>query len=408
MFDDFFIRALVAGLGIALVTGPLGCFVVWRRLSYFGDTLAHSALLGVTMAYTLELNIALSVFIISSLIALILIQLQKKTNLPGDALLGLLAHSSLAVGLVVIGFLTFIRFDIMGLLFGDILAVTTDDLLIIWTGGAVILLVLKLIWKPLFASTVNYELAEAEGLNPDRAKAIFTILMAAVIAISIKMVGLLLITGMLIIPAAMARNISDSPIKMVIYSIIGGLLSVVLGLFSSLEFNTSSGPSIIVAALILFILSLFKIKQSVQLKNWSTMNKIQNMDKQQILSKNQQIIFDIIEKAKEPIKAYSILFNVQKKGIKAPLQVYRALDKLVEIGKIHKIESRNSFVACKNSNCQISKATAFSICESCEEVSEISDNKLSKYLESFQNKAGMKFKKYNLEFFGLCKKCSIK
>ena len=114
-------------IGIALVTGPLGCFVVWRRLSYFGDTLAHSALLGVTLAYSFELNIALSVFIISSLIALILIQLQKKTNLPGDALLGLLAHSSLAVGLVVIGFLTFIRFDIMGLLFGDILAVTTDD-----------------------------------------------------------------------------------------------------------------------------------------------------------------------------------------------------------------------------------------------------------------------------------------
>ena len=267
MFDDFFIRALVAGLGVAIVTGPLGCFVVWRRLSYFGDTLAHSALLGVTMAYSLQFNIALSVFIISSIIAIILIQLQKKTNLPGDALLGLLAHSSLAVGLVVVGFLTFIRFDIMGLLFGDILAVTLNDIIIIWFGGALILIILKLIWRPLFASTVNYELAEAEGLNPDRAKAIFTILMAAIIAISIKMVGLLLITGMLIIPAAMARNISDSPIKMVIFSIIGGVLSVIIGLFTSLEFNTSSGPSIIAAALFLFILSLFKIKQSVQLKN---------------------------------------------------------------------------------------------------------------------------------------------
>jgi zinc transport system permease protein len=267
MFDDFFVRALIAGIGVALITGPLGCFVVWRRLSYFGDTLSHSALLGVTMAYSFELNIALSVFIISSLIALILIQLQKKTNLPGDALLGLLAHSSIAVGLVVIGFLTFIRFDIMGLLFGDILAVTTNDLIIIWTGGVLTLFVLKLIWKPLFASTVNYELAEAEGLNPDRSKAIFTILMAAVIAISIKMVGLLLITGMLIIPAAMARNISDSPKKMVLYSIIGGLLSVILGLFSSLEFNTSSGPSIIMAALVLFILSLLNIKQSIKLKN---------------------------------------------------------------------------------------------------------------------------------------------
>ena len=267
MFDDFFIRALIAGLGVAIVTGPLGCFVIWRRLSYFGDTLAHSALLGVTLAYTMELNIAFSVFIISSLIALILIKLQQRTNLPGDALLGLLAHSSLAVGLVVIGFLTFIRFDIMGLLFGDILAVTFDDLLIIWIGGPLILLILKLIWKSLFASTVNYELAEAEGLKPDRAKAIFTVLMAAIIAISIKMVGLLLITGMLIIPAAMARNISTSPQRMVIYSVLGGLLSVILGLFSSLEFNTPSGPSIIAAALFLFILSLLNIKQSIKLKN---------------------------------------------------------------------------------------------------------------------------------------------
>ena len=267
MLDDFFIRALLAGIGIALVTGPLGCFIIWRRLSFFGDTLAHAALLGVTMAVFFEINIAFSVFFISSVVALILLKLQQTTKLPGDALLGLLAHSSLAVGLVVIGFLTFIRFDIMGLLFGDILAVNVTDLLIIWFGGGLILLVLKIIWKPLFASTVNYELAEAEGLNPDRAKAIFTILMAALIAISIKMVGLLLITGMLIIPAAMARNLSDSPFKMVLFSIIGGLLSVLIGLFSSLEFNTPSGPSIIAAALFLFILSLFRIKQSIQLKN---------------------------------------------------------------------------------------------------------------------------------------------
>ena len=242
-------------------------FCSLEKIVLFWDTLAHSALLGVTIAFSLQLNIALSVFVISSLIALILIQLQKKTNLPGDALLGLLAHSSLAIGLVVIGFLTFIRFDVMGLLFGDILAVTIDDLYIIWIGGALILLVLKLIWKPLFASTVNYELAEAEGLNPDRAKAVFTILMAAIIAISIKMIGLLLITGMLIIPAAMARNISTSPQGMVFFSIVGGLLSVIIGLFSSLKFNTPSGPSIIAASLLLFILSLFNIKQTIKLKN---------------------------------------------------------------------------------------------------------------------------------------------
>ncbi|MDA9955882.1 metal ABC transporter permease [Candidatus Pelagibacter sp.] len=267
MLDDFFIRALIAGIGIALVAGPLGCFVIWRRLSFFGDTLSHSALLGVTLALSFDINIALSVFFVSSAVALVLLKLQKTTNLPGDALLGLLAHSSLAVGLVVISFLSFIRFDIMGLLFGDILAVAPNDIFIIWIGGVLILLVLKIIWKPLFASTVNYELAEAEGMNPARVNAIFTILMAAIIAISIKMVGLLLITGMLIIPAAMARNLSNNPVQMVVYSVIGGLLSVIVGLFASLELNSPSGPSIITAALVLFILSLIKINKFTRLKN---------------------------------------------------------------------------------------------------------------------------------------------
>ena len=132
------------------------------------------------------------------------------------------------------------------------------------------------------------------------------------------------------------------------------------------------------------------------------------MEKQQYLTKNQQIVLDFVEKSSEPLKAYSILFNVQKKGLKAPLQVYRALDKLVEIGKIHKIESRNAFVACKNSSCQVSKATAFSICESCEKVTEINNSKLSKYLTNFKDNSGMNYSKYNLEFFGLCKKCKNK
>ena len=128
----------------------------------------------------------------------------------------------------------------------------------------------------------------------------------------------------------------------------------------------------------------------------------------QILSRNQQIVLDIIEKAKGPLKAYSILFNVQKKGINAPQQIYRALDKLIEMGKIHKIESKNAFVACRSSDCEISKATAFSICESCENVSEISNSKLTKYLSNFSDNSGMKYSKYNLEFFGLCKKCKSK
>ena len=160
-----------------------------------------------------------------------------------------------------------IRFDLMGLLFGDILAVNVNDIILVWIGGAIILIVLKIIWKPLFASTVNFELAEAEGMKPEKYNAIFTILLAAIIAISIKMVGLLLITGMLILPAAMARNISDNPMQMVIFSVIGGLLSVLIGLFASLEFNTPSGPSIITAGLLLFILSLSRIKKKTQLNN---------------------------------------------------------------------------------------------------------------------------------------------
>ncbi len=265
MLDDFFVRALIAGLGVALVTGPLGCFVIWRRLSFFGDTLAHAALLGVTISLVFNMNISLAVFIVSSVVALILLRLKKTTNLTGDALLGLLAHSSLALGLVVLGFLSFIRFDIMGLLFGDILSVTKIDLIVIWVGGLAIILILKLIWKPLFASTVNYDLAAAEGMNPEKADIIFTILMAAIIAISIKMVGLLLITGMLIVPAAMARNLSNGPLQMVFFSIIGGLLSVLIGLFTSLKINSPSGPSIISVALILFILSLIVTKKNYKI-----------------------------------------------------------------------------------------------------------------------------------------------
>ena len=261
MLDDFLIRALIAGIGIALVAGPLGCFVVWRRLSFFGDTLAHSALLGVLLSISFNINISITIFVVSSLVALLLLRLEKTTYLAGDSLLGLISHSSLAIGLLILGFLSFIRFDIMGILFGDILSVNTNDLLVIWIGGALILFVLWFIWKPLFASTVNYDLAEAEGMKPERVNAIFTILLAALIAISIKMVGILLITGLLIIPTAMARNLSNNPRQMVILSIVGGLLSVFIGLYASFEINTSSGPSIVSVALILFILSLTRIEK---------------------------------------------------------------------------------------------------------------------------------------------------
>jgi zinc transport system permease protein len=259
MLDDFFTRAILAGMGVALVAGPLGCFIVWRRLAYFGDTLSHAALLGVALAFLFEINITLAVFGVSACVSIALLLLQRRGTLSSDALLGLLAHSALALGLVALAFMTWIRMDLMGFLFGDILAVSKLDIAIIWLGGAVVLGILTLIWRPLFAATINRELAEAEGMNPERVNIIFMLLMAAVIAISMKIVGVLLITAMLIIPAATARRFSTGPEQMALLAAVIGSAAVIGGLFGSLEWDTPAGPSIVVAALFLFILSLFPV-----------------------------------------------------------------------------------------------------------------------------------------------------
>ncbi len=266
MFDDFFVRALVAGLGVALVAGPLGCFVVWRRLSYFGDTLAHSALLGVSLAVFLEVNTMVSVFIVCVGISLLLLFLQKGGGLASDALLGLLSHSALALGLVAIAFMTWVRIDLTALLFGDILSVSKSDLVIVWVGAFIVIGALMLIWRQLFAATVNEELARAEGMNPDRVNIIFMLLMALVIAISMKIVGVLLITALLIIPAATARRLVSNPEQMAVYSAILGMIAVGGGLFGSLAWDTPSGPSIVVTALLLFILTLFPVLRMLSSK----------------------------------------------------------------------------------------------------------------------------------------------
>lgn len=264
MLDDFFTRAIVAGIGVALIAGPLGCFIVWRRLAYFGDTLSHAALLGVALAFLFEVNVTAAVFAVSACVSIALLLLQRGATLSADALLGLLAHASLALGMVVLAFMTWVRFDLMGLLFGDILAVSKSDLAVIWIGGAVVLGVLFTVWRPLFAATVNRELAEAEGLNPDRANIIFMLLMAAVIAISMKIVGVLLITALLIIPAATARRFSTGPEQMAVLAALIGAASVVAGLFGSLEWDTPSGPSIVVAALAFFLVSLIPLGRQVR------------------------------------------------------------------------------------------------------------------------------------------------
>lgn len=254
MLDDFFTRAVIAGVGLALVTGPLGCFIVWRRMSYFGDTMAHSALLGVALSLMFSVNVTLGVFVVAAAVAGILLVLQRRATLSTDALLGILSHSALAIGLVV-AFLSGIRVDLMGFLFGDILAVSVTDIFIIYLGGAVIFGLVIALWRPLLAGTVNAELAEAEGMRPELTRIVLMLLLACVIAIAMKIVGVLLITAMLIIPPATARRLSTSPEQMAVIAGVAGVIAVVAGLFASLRFDTPSGPSIVVAALLLFIVS---------------------------------------------------------------------------------------------------------------------------------------------------------
>lgn len=275
MLDDFFVRALLAGVGIAIVAGPLGCFIVWRRLSYFGDTLSHAALLGVALALILEVNITLAVFFVSALISIVMVALQKRSELSSDALLGLLSHSALALGLLALSFLTWMQVDLMGLLIGDILSVSKTDIAIIYIGGACVLLILIAIWHQLFAATVNFELAKAEGLNPDRANIIFMLLMAMVIAIALKIIGVLLITAMLIIPAAAAKRISSGPELMAVFASAIGILSVVTGLYGSLKFDAPSGPSIVVASLVFFLLGLLPFAAIFRFKKRTNIQGVQ-------------------------------------------------------------------------------------------------------------------------------------
>ena len=256
MMDDFFSRAIIAGVGVALVAGPLGCYIVWRRLAYFGDTLSHAALLGIALALLFQVNITLSVFLVSVFVSLALLILQRRVTLSADALLGLLAHSALAFGMVALSFMTWVRVDLMGFLFGDILAVTPFDIAIIWGGGLLVLIVLAIFWRSLFAATVNLELAQAEGMKPEQANIIFMLLMAAVIAISMKIVGVLLITSMLIFPAAIARRFASGPEQMALMAALIGVIAVFGGLFGSLQWDTPAGPSIVVAAAIFFIITV--------------------------------------------------------------------------------------------------------------------------------------------------------
>ena len=256
MFDDFFARALVGGVGVALAIGPLGCFVVWRRMAYFGDSIAHSALLGIVLGVALGIDLNAGIVIACVGLALLLFLLEQQRRLATDTLLGILAHGSLALGLVALGFVETVRVDLMSYLFGDVLAVTNRDLIWIYGGGAAVLGATVLIWRPLLAITVHEELARAEGVRVGLVRVAFTLLIALTVAIAMKIIGLILIVALLIIPAATARRLARSPGQMALLASVAGAAAVVGGLHGSLAWDTPSGPSIVVAALALFVLGL--------------------------------------------------------------------------------------------------------------------------------------------------------
>ena len=250
---DFLLYALLGGVGVALVAGPLGAFVVWRRMAYFGDTLAHSALLGVAVGVLFDINFNLAVISCCVLLAIILVSLQRQRLVATDTLLGIMAHSSLSLGLVAIALLDDVRVDLMEYLFGDLLAILPEDLLWIYLGGLLVLVLLWKLWTPLLAITINEELAQVEGVNVTLIRLALMLLIAFVIAIAMKVVGILLITSLLIIPAAAARRLAHNPEQMAVIASLLGVLAVVIGLLASYQWDTPAGPSVVVAALSIFL-----------------------------------------------------------------------------------------------------------------------------------------------------------
>ena len=253
--DAFLLRALLGGIGVACVAGPFGAFVVWRRLAYFGDTLAHSALLGVSLGFLLHLNLTLGIVVVALTLAVALFFLQRQKRLASDTLLGILAHASLSLGLVIIAFLQTLRIDLLSYLFGDILAIGTSDLYWIYGGGGIALVLLAWLWRPLLAITVHEDLARVEGVRVDAVNLAFMALIALAVALMMKVVGLVLVTSLFIIPAATARRFARSPEAMALLAALAGMLAVVGGLSASWRWDTPAGPSIVLAAVALFIFS---------------------------------------------------------------------------------------------------------------------------------------------------------
>ncbi len=254
MFDDFILRAALAGLGVALAAAPLGCFVVWRRMAYFGDATSHAAILGVALALATDLPVFAGVLGVALAMALTITALSER-QVSSDALLGVLAHAALALGLVAVSLLEGVRVDLESYLFGEILAVTVRDLVVIWTGAALVLALLVWRWQALLTATLSADLATASGIAPRREQLILTLALALTVAVAIKVVGALLIAAMLVIPAATARPFARTPEAMAGWALAVGALAALGGLAAAFVFDTPAGPSIVSMAAALFVLS---------------------------------------------------------------------------------------------------------------------------------------------------------
>lgn len=264
MLDDFMIRATLAGLGLVLAAAPLGCFVIWRRMAYIGDATAHASILGVAIALGFSISVFASVLVVAMVMAILVSTLSGR-NHSTDSLLGVMAHSALAFGLVAISFIDGVRIDLMAYLFGEILAVTTQDLIAIWSVAFIIVALLIWRWSRFLTSTLSPGLAYASQIDPRREQLILTIALALVVAVAIKVVGVLLVTAMLIMPAAAARPFARSPEVMAVVALLIGALSVILGLRAALIYDTPAGPSIVcVAALIFAGASVFRRASTVE------------------------------------------------------------------------------------------------------------------------------------------------
>jgi len=263
MLDDFLTRAALAGVGTALAAGPLGCFVVWRRMAYFGDAMAHAAVLGVALSLAFSLSLFAGVLITALGMAMLFLRLTHQGE-TADATLGVLAHGGLALGLVAVALVPGQTLSLDAYLFGDVLSVTRSDLAVIWAGAVIVAGVLWWHWGDLLTATLNPDLAYAAGINPRRQELILTLLLALVVAVAIKVVGALLITALLIIPAATARRFGTTPESMAAIACVFGVVAALVGLQGALVFDTPVGPSMVVAATAFFAVATLSRKLRAQ------------------------------------------------------------------------------------------------------------------------------------------------